>query len=50
MQKELKFKFVDNGIEEFLSAFINEMIALGYSEWYIGKVLARIIRVTEQQE
>ena len=37
MKEELMYKIDEEAIDNFLSAFIDEMIAMGYSEWYIGK-------------
>jgi len=49
MKAELKYKFEnEEAISDLLSAFIDEMIRLGYSEWYIGKAIAHVLRALEK--
>jgi len=43
------YKIDEEAIDNFLSAFIDEMIAMGYSEWYIGKATAHIFKALERK-
>ena len=51
MTEKLEFKvnkrIDEEAVDECLKGFIEEMIKLGYSEWYIGRALAHILKALE---